>query len=344
MYSINGKFLTRKMNGQIRVATEIIKELDKIIKPGFVEVVAPYSEYEISGLSNIVVKRVGGGNPHIWEQLTFPLYLIKNNNVGVNILNSHPIFKPDIAYIHDVLFKAYPDFYNNFYGLVQKHYVLLMALSAVKLGKEIITVSEFSKNEILKYYRVDSRKIKVIYNSWQHFNDIKLDESIFDNENIERNGYFLAASAQTPQKNFQWIIGNARCNKTSKYIIVGGKEGTTANTIDRMDNVMFIGRVSDGKLKALMRYANAFVHPAFYEGFGLTPMEAMASGCKNVIVANASCLPEIYGDSVFYIDPTNSNINIGDVISKKLDHDEVLAKYSWEKSAMKLRDVLTEHC
>ena len=340
MYSINGKFLTRAMNGQIRVATEIIKELDKIVEPGMVEIVAPESDYDLPGLSNITIKRIGSGNPHFWEQVTYPMYLVRNKKVGINFLNSHPFFRADIAYIHDVLFKAYPTFHNNIYGFLQKQYTLAMALSAVKFSKKIITVSEFSKNEIVKYYHVDPSKVKVIYNAWQHFDAIESDENVFDAKNIEKNNYYLAASAQTPQKNFQWIVENAKYNRADNYVIVGGKEGTTADIGQYSENVRFIGRVSDGELKALMKYAKAFIHPAYYEGFGLTPMEAMAAGCSNIVVANTSCLPEIYGDSAFYIDPDNPNVKIADIISEKLDHGTVLDKFSWAESAKELKNIL----
>ena len=311
MYTINGKILSRSINGQIRVAIETIKELDKIVPQGYIEIVAPPSEFTIDGLKNITIKRIGKGNPHIWEQTYFANYLRRTKNIGINFLNTHPFFKPDIAYIHDVIFDAYPSLFTTMYGILQKYYTMFMVKSAVKRARRIVTVSEFSKSEIIKYHKVDEKKVYVIYNAWQHMLDIVEDKSIFEKQQkIKKSEYILAASGITPQKNFKWIIDNSKYNPQIQYVIVGSRENCTQDDTEDTNNVLYTGRVNDGELKALMHYCKAFIHPAIYEGFGLTPMEAMGSGCQQVIVAKASCLPEIYGDSVHYIDPQYSKVDI----------------------------------
>lgn len=345
MYTINGKFLSRHMNGQIRVAIETIKELDKIIKPGQLEIVAPKSEHSIDGLKNISIIRVGKGNPHIWEQTTFFWYLIKNRRVGINFLNTHPFLKPDISYIHDVLFSAYPNLYNTIYGRFQKVYTNMMIKTAVRRAKKIITVSYFSKEQILKYFSADRNKIHVIYNGWQHMNRIAEDENVFQKyPKIQKRKYLMAASGITPQKNFKWIVENAKLNKDEKYLIVGSKEKSTQDDIKNIDNLIFTDRVSDVELKTLMKNCKAFIHPAIYEGFGMTPLEAAGCGCKRLIVANASCLPEIYGDKVDYIDPLNPNIKMKDIlVAHKEDNiNKLLQKYSWEETAQKLYKLIFE--
>ena len=83
-----------------------------------------------------------------------------------------------------------------------------------------------------------------------------------------------------------------------------------------------------------MKKCKAFIHPSLYEGFGLPPLEAMSVGAR-CIVSNVSSLPEIYGRSVWYIDPYNYNeINLGKIMMEEIeDNTVVLNKYSWNKSA-----------
>ncbi len=338
MISINGKFLTREINGQIRMAEEIIYELDKIVDKGQFEIVAPISKYKMEELKNIPVVRYGKGNPHIWEQTYFYFYLLKNKRLGMNFLNTHPVLKPDICFMHDVLFKAYPQLYKGAYGRIAQKYTLIMLYTAARFAKSIITISQFSKREIVKYYRVNQDKIHVIYAAWQHMERIKADEGIFVKfPQIKKKEYCLAVSGITPQKNFEWILKNAEFNPEQQYVIVGKREGTTLLLSENeTSNVMFTGRLTDGEMKALMENCLVFIHPAIYEGFGMTPLEAMASGAK-IIIANSSCLPEIYQKSAHYIQPYEYNVNIQKLVQQPIESNEkILDKYSWRKAAEKL--------
>lgn len=67
-----------------------------------------------------------------------------------------------------------------------------------------------------------------------------------------------------------------------------------------------------------MQKCKAFVFPSYYEGFGIPPLEALSCGTK-IIVSNASCLPEIYADTAYYIDPDNPNVNLNELLSKKIE-------------------------
>lgn len=344
MYVINGKFLYRNINGQIRVAIETIKELDKIVPKNYVEIIAPESNYTIDGLKNIPIRRIGKGNAHVWEQTSYYLYLLRNKAVGINFLNSHPILKPDIAYMHDVFFHALPNVYISRYGKAQKKFNLLMNNSAAKKAKTIITVSEFSRMEIIKYCRISNKRIYVIYNGWQHMSRVNEDLNVFYKfPEIVKGNYLMAASGITPQKNFQWILKNAKFNENERYVIVGQREKSTQEDTNNLKNVFYIGRVSDGELKALMHHCKAFVHPAIYEGFGMTPIEAIACGCKQIILSNASCLPEIYGRHAHYIDLNNPTVRIEEIINQSIeDVNELLEKYSWKSAALQLYEVMKQ--
>jgi glycosyltransferase involved in cell wall biosynthesis len=105
--------------------------------------------------------------------------------------------------------------------------------------------------------------------------------------------------------------------------------------------VIFTGYLSDEEIKALMNHCKVFVQPSLCEGFGIPPMEAMSVGA-NCIVSNRASLPEVYLNSVWYIDPEDyDNINIDKIMqSSKNDNDVILNLYSWKKSALELFNYL----
>ena len=105
-------------------------------------------------------------------------------------------------------------------------------------------------------------------------------------------------------------------------------------------NVIFTGYISDEQIKTLMRNCKAFIYPSLYDGFGLPPLEALSQGAQ-VICSNAACLTEVYGNSVHYIDPYDADVDLNSLLDKYVDTPEaVLNKYSWEKSARELYDLL----
>ena len=109
---------------------------------------------------------------------------------------------------------------------------------------------------------------------------------------------------------------------------------------ENYDNVLFLGYVRDEELKSLMKYCKAFIFPSYYEGFGIPPMEALSVGSK-AIVSDIPVHHEIYGNSVYYIDPYNADVNLDNLLKGHVDNaDMVLKEYSWKKSAALLKDLL----
>ena len=108
------------------------------------------------------------------------------------------------------------------------------------------------------------------------------------------------------------------------------------------DNLKFLGYVSDEEAKTLMRDCKAFLFPTFYEGFGIPPLEALSTGAK-VVVSDASCIREIFENSVYYIDPYNSDIDLKKLLDTPVESSEkILNKFSWRKSAEELGMMLCE--
>lgn len=337
---VNARFLTQKVTGVQRFAMEICLRLKTLISE--VEFVTPGDVVQKEAFQELDAKIVGSHYGHLWEQLDLPKYLkSKGKPLLVNLANTAPLFyKNKIVTIHDVAYKVFPQTYPKSFLL----YYNLMIPRLLNSSQHIVTVSQFSKKEICKYYHVDKDKVSVVYNA--------VSENFKPLRKTNGTSYFLAVSSMNYRKNFIYIL-DAFCKyqklggKESLYII-GDLKNASFKEIDLSkytDNtkIHFLGRVSDEDLIKYYSNALAFVYPSFYEGFGIPPLEAQACGCP-VICADASCLPEVFGNSVLYCNPNvvDSLVNAMEKIAYNKDlrvkmiNDGInnVNKYSWQDSAM----------
>lgn len=347
-FVINGKFLTRMLSGQERFSYELINELDKIVPPDFIEIVAPRKINTIPKYKNIKIKTYGYLPPILWEQIEYPFYLWKQKSIGINLCTTCPVVKPDITVIHDICQVVNKQFVKNIYAALSYVYYAVMRFSVMHFTDILLTVSKFSKKEIVNHYGVAPEQIHVLGNGWQHIRRIKDDNAIMEKyPQLLRHDYFLAASSLTPQKNFKWVREVAKRNPDKLFVISGKKVGLTTkddnNTGINEKNILYVGYTSDTELKCLMKNCRAFIHPALYEGFGIPPLEALSQGAK-IIVSNRASLPEIFQQSAYYIDPYEYNVNLDDLLKKHISPpDNVLRYYSWGNFARKLYNILLSY-
>ena len=339
---INGRFLVHKVTGVERYAREIIRELDKIVEQGQIEVAVPPEVNEWPSYQNIAVIKVGRWHGRLWEQLSFPIYVAKQGAISLNLCNSSPVLSPGIVCIHDVKIKAVPEAFSRLFLI---WYGMLFG-NAAKRAKKIITVSEFSKKEIIKYYKIDGDKIAVIPNAWQHYERIGYDECAVERHHLVKNKYFFSMSSLEPNKNFRWIAEVAKRNPEYIFAVSGSVNERVFSDglgFECPKNMRLLGYVSDEEAKALMRDCKAFLFPTFYEGFGIPPMEAMSAGAE-VVVSDSEVMHEVYGETVHYINPMDYSIAFSDLLHHDLREESkcVLEKYSWERSAHKLKMVFRE--
>lgn len=327
---INGRFLTQQITGVQRVAHELVREMDNLIKVKNIEVVvlAPKNTIFETLYKNIKIKKVGFLKGHLWEQLELPFYAFKEKGVLLNLCNTAPIINTGIVDIHDISFRVNSQFFSKKFSWYYRVLVWIL----VRTSKKILTVSEFSKQEIIKYYNVPKEKVEVIYNSWEHILRVKEDFSILQKFNLEKKNFYLAVSSIAPNKNFQYIIELAKLYPEKWFVIVGKKNLKIFGKlgIENLENIVWCGYVSDEELKALYMTCKGFIYPSFYEGFGLPPLEVMGCGCEEIYVSNTSCLSEIFGDSVIYLNPYKAE-KILITSSIKLNNKR-LDKYNWQLS------------
>lgn len=339
---INGRFLSHRVTGVERYAREIVRELDRIADQGQIEMAVPPEVDEWPAYENITVVKVGRWHGRLWEQLSFPVYVAKKGAVSLNLCNSSPLLSPGIVCIHDVKIKARSESFSSpfliWYGILFGN--------AARRAKKIITVSGFSKKEIVKYYRLDGDKIAVIPNAWQHYERIRDDGHATEKYHLLEKEYFFSISSLEPNKNFKWIAEAARRNPGYVFAVSGSVNERVFSDglgFECPKNMKLLGYISDEEAKALMRGCKAFLFPTFYEGFGIPPMEAMSAGAE-IVVSDTEVMHEVYGEAAHYINPMDYAIAFSDLLYHDLrEHkDSVLGKFSWEESAHKLKVLLEE--
>ena len=331
-FVINGRFLTQRITGVQRYAREIVSELDKICSDCDIEIAVPMTAAEIPAYSNIRVVRIGKRAGVLWEQTTFSRYVKNQRAVSVNLCNSAPLTGKKVVAIHDVKVRAHPEFF----GWKFRAWYNLLFRNITRTAKAIITVSEFSKQEIVKYYRCDPSKIFVIYNAWQHFEAIPVAADVLEKFQVTEKSYIFALGSLEPNKNLKWILNAAKNNPQETFIVGGGiNEAVFAKQdFSLPPNVRLIGYLSDVESKSLMHYCKAFVFPSFYEGFGIPPMEAMVAGAPQIFVSDIPVMHEIFGNEVEYIDPQGDGNGLK--CEPHGNYSCTLLKYTWSDSAQKL--------
>lgn len=330
--AINGFFLTTRITGMERFALEILKELDKT-NPDKYEIVIPAYTKIVPPTKNIHVIYYGHIHGKLWVQTSFLWYIKKNKRIPLTFDSIAPLLRPGVVCIHDITFKVNKNYFG--YSLRSKLSVVwrnLQYLVCIKYSPMIITVSEFSKREILNNYKCDKDKIIVIGNGWDHFASVGMNNEIKTNHpDYFTKPYFFSLSSLGENKNLSWIIETAKKHPQYNFLIGGGAINGYGNRIKKelSSNVYFLGYISDETIKYLMKNCKAFLFPSFYEGFGIPPLEALSIGAQ-IIISNSSCLPEIYGTSAHYIDPHCPSDNLERVLNEKIDSPEsVLEKYRW---------------
>lgn len=360
-YIIDGSFLYGQVLGVQRYARQITAQLDRMIKDKPYEVEIAVPEIDSEGTSaqinsyktnyeNIPIVILKGRAGRKWEQLTFQHYVNKQKAKPVYLCNEVSLFmKNGIVTVHDIAFKTHPGFFTEPGDWHEILFRRLMYLKAFKKADAILTVSQFSKQEIIDNYRLKNPDIVVAGNGWQHFNIENVDESIFDRyaTRIKRGRYYFYLASLAPNKNLRWILENAKKHPDTTYVIAGRFLGDRSG-IEKLPNIVLVGYAKDAEARALMKYCRAFVFPSTYEGFGIPPMEALCMGAR-IILGDIPVLHEIYDGAALYINCQKPEVNLEELLdSSNVDKekeaaDKVLSLYSWEKSAGKLVQLLDKH-
>lgn len=216
-----------------------------------------------------------------------------------------------VTTVHDLIIYNLPREAGNYSSWNEKMRFYYQVKHAIKNSDEIITVSEYSKNEIIKVFPESINKINVIYLAPRPEFCIKPDSEviyILKKFNITKP-YILLIGGNHPRKNmYRAINAFLSLNKIDYQLVIAGnailKLDKNIKQAIKEEKIIFTNYVSDQDLVALYNKAYMFVYPSLFEGFGLPILEAMSCGVP-VVTSNVTSMPEVAGEAAILVDPYN---------------------------------------
>jgi glycosyltransferase involved in cell wall biosynthesis len=315
----------------------------------------PTSNVKNSRYPYKVLRRLG--KPNILHDL--PIDIIGEYDIfhGGNFTTFNTRKAKNIITIHDLAFLRDPNITDD---ITYKHHTTWLPYSINK-ADHIIAISNQTKADIMKYYKVPDEKITVTYLSA----DSSLQRASMEEIEATKarynlpNQYFLYVGTLEPRKNIPYML-EAFSKAKEKYqiphkLVIVGKKGwkyeSIFQTIERNkleNDIIFTGYINDEDLPAIYSGASIFLFPSLYEGFGLPVLEAMKCGVP-VITTNVSSLPEVAGDAGILI-PLDDVGYFANQIFELINDDDKWKHYSqlsltragqfsWDRTAQETIDV-----
>lgn len=255
----------------------------------------------------------------IFEQTLFYKYLKKMDVFYTPSSTSLPWLTryKKIFTVHDMV----PFTCRQKYSWFKRKYIQLTTKLCLKIGYHIVTVSQNSKKDIIRYTHINPNKISIIYNFITNHEPITQQgpHKVFTSDgqpiNLNRT-YFLTVSTLQPGKNIEGLLEafNIFLHKNANYYlyIVGNKGWGYQTIFDKVkrlkldQNVILTGYMDDASLSTLYDNCIGVVYTSFYEGFGIPPLEGFYHK-KSCVASNNSSLPEVVGKAGILVDPYHPN-------------------------------------
>jgi glycosyltransferase involved in cell wall biosynthesis len=232
---------------------------------------------------------------------------------------------------------------------------------SLRAAKQVIAVSDYTKNDAMRFARIPGEKISVIYEAG--FNDTELQYSSGDDEIIRRNTisapFLLSVGSSLPHKNLPRLIqafAKVAREIPQDLVLVGEKFGYGSALQDLIEKELgpdqtrlhLIGFVTRQELITLYKKADAFIFPSLFEGFGIPLLEALQCGCP-IVVSNTTSLPEVGGEAALFFNPLNTDEMASSI--RKIALDPIYrsqlresgyrqaSKFSWDKMASETLEI-----
>ncbi len=314
------------------------------------------------------------GPRKFWTFVGLPLALLRDQPPAAVVVSpTHYIPRflgvPRVMAIMDLSYLRYPEMFRA----KDLHQLVHWTAYSVRHARKILTISKFSKNAIIEAYGVPRDMVVVTYPGVTMESKVsakggpasgwKSQISNVKKRYVLSEHYILSVGTVQPRKNYVRLI-EAFSRLVREYpkleLVIVGKKGwlyeETKEAPKRFgvaDRVKFLEFVPDNDLPAVYEGAICLALPSLYEGFGLPVLEAIAHRCP-VVVSNTSSLPEIAGPAGIYVNPDDV-VSIAQGLEQavrehgsKAERDRIkrglahIKKFSWEKSAKKVLEILTE--
>ncbi len=284
--------------------------------------------------------------PLFWTQLRLSWELFRHE---IDLLfipaSALPVYHPKktVVTIHDLAWKFYPKSFTWF----NRNFLEYSTRFAVARAKKIIAVSESTKRDLVKFYKISPEKIFVIHHGYEAPPPVMRASA----PGLPQK-YVLFLSTLQPRKNLEGLIEAFAQLKKERpelphKLVVVGKTGWKFEKIleairSHPEDVVYLNHVPDAERLVILKNADVLALPSFYEGFGMQILEAFALGLP-VITSNVSSMPEVAGAAALYFDPHNpSEIKkaLADALTDRGLRDnlaqkgkERLGAFGWEKCA-----------
>ncbi len=307
-----------------------------------------------TGGAHVSTRVVPGGNGVVWEQVHLRRAVQGAADVLFGPAYSGPLFSglPLVVTMHDVSFFAHPEWFGAREGRRRRW----LAWAAARRARVVVTISEFSRQEIVKRLGVPAQKVIVTPLSaggWFGSQDGSKEA-----RKKAREPMVLYVGSLFARRNIPLLIrAFARLGPESRLVIVGENRTNPREDLERLARTLGVAErvsvrsyVSDAELAALYRQASAFAFLSTYEGFGLTPLEALSAGVP-IVVFDTPVAREVYGDAALYAregdaDDVSHALHtlLTDTTTReqlRTRADAVIARYSWDRTATATLDALT---
>lgn len=268
---------------------------------------------------NIRIKRITRAPYPLWEQFLLPLALAADQPALLHSPGiTSPLFLPrntkPVVTIHDIIYlkKHLPR--GTLYQRLGRAYYALCATWAAKRGRQLITISNYSKADIVRHLRVNEAAVHVTYLAGSF--DVEIEQLTHIHSTREPSlgrPFILALAADDPRKNTSKVVEafgrliSLAPSAPHQLVLVGnvkdrGPSLELIRYLQAQERLVSLGFVNDLTLATMFRNADIFVYPSLYEGFGIPVVDAMRFGCP-VVCSNTTSLPEIVGDAAVTVDP-----------------------------------------
>lgn len=310
---------------------------------------------------NVRCVRMPHANPLVRLGWQLPILRVRHR---IDILHTQyvvPLWpaRGNAVTIHDILFEKYPEFFTPFFVWRSRW---LFRRSARKADM-VLTVSEYSRREISDCYGLPPQRIGLLFNAVDHarFHPAQSDESgVLAARGLKNDGYILTVGRIEPRKDHATLLKAYAClgKEAPPLVIVGQRDfgyGAFESALAAMPagaDVRVLDDVGDEELAVLLRHAQVFVYPSLAEGFGMPPLEAMASGVP-VVTSTSTALPEVVGDAGLTFPPGNVEALTDCLVALLRDSSlratlvarglERAKAFSWQEGARVLRATFLKH-
>lgn len=357
---INAVLLTDQSGGLGEYILNLISGLHELDRDEFIVFISKkYQDYLISKIPDIqtIALDLPVENPVLrtaLEPLVWPSAIAKSKIKLLHATNSYiplGIQLPAVLTIHDLRYWHAPETYTKLRG----KYLEYMIGKSIKKAEKIIAISDFTKQDILKYFPIHPEKVCVVH---QGLNMRKFSNPMTEIQQLEilerykiEKPFILAVGHLEPRKNYERLFEAFKKlldkGRVQHKLVIVGRENwyyeqiySKVDALELKDNIVFTGFVQDEYLPYFYLHADLFIAPSTFEGFGFTPLEAMVADTP-VLASKIASHPEVLGDAALYFDPFDID-DIADKIEFALEQQTLtddlrrkaqknLERFQWDK-------------